>query len=54
VWCDDPEVRKITAKALGEKINVRGLHSGRGHEFGLACEVKVQDLDKYCQPVRAS
>lgn len=53
VWSDEPDVRQRTADALGEKINIRGLHSGNGHEFGLACEVKVTDLDKYCTPVRA-
>ena len=53
VWSDEPDVRKRTEAALGGKINTCGLHSGRGHEFGLACEVKVVDLDKYLTPVRA-
>jgi len=50
VWNTDPEVCKRTREALGEK---GGLHDGRGRDFGLVAEIKVTDLDKYCQPIRA-
>lgn len=55
VWCDDPAVHDATLAALkgsGNRDERGGLHSGRGNDFGLACEVKVTDLDKYCNPVR--
>jgi hypothetical protein len=53
VWSDEIEVRRHTAKAMGHRVQTSGLHSGRGNDFGLSCEIKVTDIDKYCQPVRA-
>jgi hypothetical protein len=52
VWSNRPGILERTAKALGEE-DTRECHDGRGHSFGLDCEVKVGDLDKYLQPTRA-
>jgi len=53
VWSDEPEVVKRTHDwAAAIKYEEGGLWDGHGKNFGLHCEIKVTEIDRWVAPAR--